>query len=120
MYEDDFHDEDIDFDPEPLYLDEEADESEVSASEDEPLTAVPSVLSADAEDESAEEVHDDRQWYVVHCYSGQENKVRYAIEQRIETMANGAPSSGASFRAISWCRCSWTRIPGTWCATRLA
>ena len=86
MYEDDFHDEDIDFDPEPLYLDEEADESEVSASEDEPLTAVPSVLSADAEDESAEEVHDDRQWYVVHCYSGQENKVRYAIEQRIETM----------------------------------
>ena len=28
----------------------------------------------------------ERQWYVVHCYSGQENKVRHAIEQRIETM----------------------------------
>lgn len=28
----------------------------------------------------------ERQWYVVHCYSGYENKVRYAIEQRIETM----------------------------------
>ncbi len=26
------------------------------------------------------------QWYVVHCYSGYENKVRHAIEQRIETM----------------------------------
>lgn len=25
-------------------------------------------------------------WYVVHCYSGYENKVRHAIEQRIETM----------------------------------
>jgi transcriptional antiterminator NusG len=27
-----------------------------------------------------------RNWYVVHCYSGYENKVRHAIEQRIETM----------------------------------
>ncbi|NWF68000.1 MAG: transcription termination/antitermination protein NusG [Chloroflexi bacterium] len=25
-------------------------------------------------------------WYVVHCYSGYENKVRHAIEQRIESM----------------------------------
>ena len=29
---------------------------------------------------------DGRKWYVVHCYSGYENKVRDAIEQRIETM----------------------------------
>jgi transcriptional antiterminator NusG len=28
----------------------------------------------------------DRAWYVVHCYSGYENKVRYNLEQRIETM----------------------------------
>jgi hypothetical protein len=27
-----------------------------------------------------------RQWYVVHCYSGYENKVHHAILQRIETM----------------------------------
>jgi transcription termination/antitermination protein NusG len=27
-----------------------------------------------------------RQWYVVHCYSGYENKVNHAIRQRIETM----------------------------------
>lgn len=27
-----------------------------------------------------------KHWYVVHCYSGYENKVRHAIEQRIETM----------------------------------
>src|SRR5574341_637769 len=27
------------------------------------------------------------QWYVVHCYSGQENKVHHSIMQRIETMS---------------------------------
>jgi transcriptional antiterminator NusG len=29
---------------------------------------------------------DGRAWYVVHCYSGYENKVQHSIEQRIETM----------------------------------
>ncbi len=29
---------------------------------------------------------DDRAWYVVHCYSGYENKVRHNLEQRIESM----------------------------------
>jgi transcription termination/antitermination protein NusG len=29
---------------------------------------------------------DERAWFVVHCYSGYENKVRHSIEQRIETM----------------------------------
>lgn len=29
---------------------------------------------------------DGRQWYVIHCYSGYENKVRKNLEQRIETM----------------------------------
>lgn len=32
------------------------------------------------------EFDDDRRWYVVHCYSGYENKVRHAIQQRTETM----------------------------------
>lgn len=36
------------------------------------------------EGEPAEE--DGRAWYVVHCYSGYENKVRHNLEQRIETM----------------------------------
>ncbi len=27
-----------------------------------------------------------RAWYVIHCYSGYENKVRYNLEQRIDTM----------------------------------
>jgi transcriptional antiterminator NusG len=32
------------------------------------------------------EEEDGREWYVVHCYSGYENKVRHNLEQRIETM----------------------------------
>ena len=30
---------------------------------------------------------DGRAWYVIHCYSGYENKVRHSIEQRTETMS---------------------------------
>jgi transcriptional antiterminator NusG len=33
-----------------------------------------------------EEEGDGRAWYVVHCYSGYENKVRHNLEQRIESM----------------------------------
>ena len=29
---------------------------------------------------------EDRAWYVIHCYSGYENKVRFNLEQRIESM----------------------------------
>ncbi len=32
------------------------------------------------------ETADDRDWFVIHCYSGYENKVRHNLEQRIETM----------------------------------
>lgn len=53
--------------------------------------------TAAAEDEETKDVEqaqqdidllpeDGRAWYVVHCYSGYENKVRHSIEQRIETM----------------------------------
>ena len=41
------------------------------------------------EEEEEEEIlipDDGRAWFVVHCYSGYENKVRHSIEQRIETM----------------------------------
>ncbi|MBW6466748.1 MAG: transcription termination/antitermination protein NusG [Brevefilum sp.] len=32
------------------------------------------------------EADDDRGWFVIHCYSGYENKVRHNLEQRIESM----------------------------------
>ena len=38
------------------------------------------------ESDEVEEPDDDRGWYVVHCYSGYENKVRHNLEQRIESM----------------------------------
>ncbi|MEW6649619.1 MAG: transcription termination/antitermination protein NusG [Chloroflexota bacterium] len=45
--------------------------------------------SAQAQDEEVphfEPGSEQRAWYVVHCYSGYENKVRHNLEQRIETM----------------------------------
>jgi transcriptional antiterminator NusG len=48
-------------------------------------------VDAQADGESAapsetESESQDAAWYVVHCYSGYENKVRHNLEQRIETM----------------------------------
>lgn len=34
----------------------------------------------------ASETPDERSWFVIHCYSGYEKKVKHSIEQRIETM----------------------------------
>ncbi|MEI7988969.1 MAG: transcription termination/antitermination protein NusG [Chloroflexota bacterium] len=33
-----------------------------------------------------EQAGDERAWYVIHCYSGYENKVAYNLEQRMESM----------------------------------
>jgi transcriptional antiterminator NusG len=78
--------EDVDFDPEPVYLDEEE-----TAKPPEPSSAASDLgtlsLSLDESAKGSKDEPDEtRLWYVVHCYSGQENKVRHAIEQRIETM----------------------------------
>jgi len=44
--------------------------------------------AAEVEEETATELEpqDDRAWYVIHCYSGYESKVKHNLEQRIETM----------------------------------
>jgi len=61
-----------DYDPEPVYIDSsDADEDEG-----------PRIVLEDLPSNLSQERH----WYVIHCYSGYENKVRFAIEQRIETM----------------------------------
>src|SRR5512142_749480 len=39
-----------------------------------------------AQGEMPPEVSSEPAWYVIHCYSGYENKVRHNLEQRIETM----------------------------------
>jgi transcriptional antiterminator NusG len=44
-------------------------------------------LAEEAEAEAeVPEPQDNRAWYVIHCYSGYENKVKHNLEQRIETM----------------------------------
>ena len=59
-----------DYDAEPVYLDENGDDS-----------GQPPIL-----DDGQARPSNDKLWYVVHCYSGYEKKVCHAIEQRIETM----------------------------------
>jgi transcriptional antiterminator NusG len=55
--------------------------------EAEPEAEPEAELEAEAAEPAViEEPDDGRHWYVVHCYSGYENKVRHNLEQRIETM----------------------------------
>jgi transcriptional antiterminator NusG len=58
-----------------------------------PLAAAPAAAEAEqaepepeAAEAPSEEPDDGRRWYVVHCYSGYEAKVRHNLEQRVETM----------------------------------
>lgn len=77
----------VEQDPEDQPMMDEANQSESETPEEE---GFPGILDS----EGALEIlpvregqgEDDRAWYVVHCYSGYENKVRHNLEQRIETM----------------------------------
>ena len=77
-----------DLDPEEQF-DQEPLESEQNESRpeqpvlSEPKTAQPEPSSLSEELES---IPEGPAWYVIHCYSGYENKVRHNLEQRIETM----------------------------------
>ncbi|NWG17960.1 MAG: transcription termination/antitermination protein NusG [Chloroflexi bacterium] len=77
MFDDfDPREDDTDYDPEPVYLD-----NDETAAEDDDDSIGPLL-----DDLTAKKGEVEKLWYVVHCYSGQENKVRHSIEQRIETM----------------------------------
>lgn len=65
----------------PLLVEEEKVVEEV-IEEEEPEPEEP---EEPGEPEVPEE-DDGRRWYVIHCYSGYENKVSHNLEQRIETM----------------------------------
>jgi len=68
---------------------EENSSSQFDAAQNESLEAVP-LFEKTSEKEIPTDFPLDgfteRAWFVVHCYSGYENKVRYNLEQRIETM----------------------------------
>lgn len=57
---------------------EEPESVEETSSSEEPPATSDELAQLDATDGPA--------WYVIHCYSGYENKVRHNLEQRIETM----------------------------------
>src|SRR5262245_38854096 len=68
--------------PEALEAPETLEETEqVEASVDEAESALPPEVA-----EAVQEAGDERHWYVIHCYSGYENKVRHNLEQRIDSM----------------------------------
>ncbi len=67
-------------------LDESSDDSaSVEESDDVPAPAAKSQPPA-SDEIPHPEATEGPAWYVIHCYSGYENKVRHNLEQRIETM----------------------------------
>jgi len=71
-------------------VDETTEEALADAEADEPLSGMPTddeeALADEESEPEPEPVDDPSDWFVVHCYSGYENKVRHNLEQRIETM----------------------------------
>src|SRR5438045_1846768 len=76
-------------------VDEQFTDDELPAEENENTPPEPvAAAKSEAETESATEApeaflaqaEDGRNWFVIHCYSGYENKVRHNLEQRIESM----------------------------------
>jgi len=60
--------------------------SDSEASVDEPVVSSSDEESVAVSSKQKVEDDDERAWFVIHCYSGYENKVRHNLEQRIETM----------------------------------
>jgi transcriptional antiterminator NusG len=61
--------------------------SELTATDEQDEAETVEIESEAAEEEpEPKEEGDEAAWYVIHCYSGYENKVKYNLEQRIETM----------------------------------
>jgi transcriptional antiterminator NusG len=56
----------------------------VDSDEKNPVSESPELTSGSSD--ASVENPDNPAWYVVHCYSGYENKVRHNLEQRVETM----------------------------------
>ena len=64
-------------------------EDQLASDEDVTIPADDELEDESVNDEITDETQDeddDRAWFVVHCYSGYENKVRHNLEQRIESM----------------------------------
>jgi transcriptional antiterminator NusG len=77
-----------DQDPEEQYEQEPDDSGQNESAPDQPVLNEPKTVHQEAPipQENLEAIPEGPAWYVIHCYSGYENKVRHNLEQRIETM----------------------------------
>lgn len=86
------YDDELDYDPEPVDFgngDGDADSLSSQHSEklgDDIVAKIQEELAATLSLTGPRPQEEEKYWYVVHCYSGQEQKVCHSIEQRIETM----------------------------------
>ncbi len=64
----------------------QAEEKAVPVPVEEKAADVVGVLPDPFADEEAKTETEERAWYIIHCYSGYEHKVKHNLEQRIESM----------------------------------
>jgi transcriptional antiterminator NusG len=77
-----------DLDPEEQFDQEPLESEQEESSSEQPVLSEPKTVHQETPGlpEDIESIPDGPAWYVIHCYSGYENKVRHNLEQRIETM----------------------------------
>ncbi len=77
-----------DQDPEEQFEQEPVESEENESHSDQPVLSEPETVLPEtpAPGEESGSLPEGPAWYVIHCYSGYENKVRHNLEQRIETM----------------------------------
>ncbi|MGA2489343.1 MAG: transcription termination/antitermination protein NusG [Anaerolineales bacterium] len=77
-----------DLDPEEQFEQEPVESEENESAPESPALNAPKTVHQEAPvpQEGIESIAEGPAWYVIHCYSGYENKVRHNLEQRIETM----------------------------------
>ena len=78
----------LELDPEEQYEAGPVESEENEPASEQPVLSEPEPVhqEAPAALESVDSIPEGPAWYVIHCYSGYENKVRHNLEQRIETM----------------------------------
>ena len=77
-----------DLDPEEQYDEGPLNSEPEESSPEQPVLSEPKTVHQETPGlpEDIEALPEGPAWYVIHCYSGYENKVRHNLEQRIETM----------------------------------
>ncbi len=77
-----------DQDPEEQFEQEPVESEQNESRSEQPVLSEPKTVrqEAPAPGEDTGSIPEGPAWYVIHCYSGYENKVRHNLEQRIETM----------------------------------